>query len=187
MAPAVFLLSVLFTLALSSPLLPEASIQECSLVRKPWRPTLLASCSHPQPEASRSSMSEQESPVPAPMAACDALSLSPIFYSRMEKGGMGRAFSWRVRYPGCCVPGSCHFRSDVISLMAMFPSGVCSSHQGQGTKESFSGSRVAKLEGLELHSTRGLPLPSAPMGGGAGRRRGLLTFSRDWPAGVRLQ
>lgn len=143
MAPAVFLLSVLFTLALSSPLLPEASIQECSLVRKPWRPTLLASCSHPQPEASRSSMSEQESPVPAPMAACDALSLSPIFYSRMEKGGMGRAFSWRVRYPGCCVPGSCHFRSDVISLMAMFPSGVCSSHQGQGTKESFSGSRVA--------------------------------------------
>lgn len=56
--------------------------------------------------------------------------------------------------------------------MAMFPPGVYRSHQGQGTKESFSGSRVAKLEGLEPHSTRGLPLPSAPMGGGAGRRGG---------------
>lgn len=98
---------------------------------------------------------------------------------------MGRAFSWRVRYPGCCVPGSCHFRSDVISLMAMFPSGVCSSHQGQGTKESFSGSRVAKLEGLELHSTRGLPLPSAPMGGfgGAGLPGHVLDLSSDFGAG----
>lgn len=109
-------------------------------------------------------------------AACEALSLAPIFCPRMEKGRMGES---SVRGEDTMAPLCLGVEISVELPPLDFHAptqGVQVLSRARGPKNASLGPGLARLESLEPHSARGLHLPSVPSGAGMGEA------AEGWPS-----
>lgn len=109
-----------------------------------------------------------------PVAACEALGLLAIFFlPRNGERRAGLVCSQTLRCPAA-VPGAGVSARALVPLASMFLPSVCRARQGQGTKRASLGPGLAKLEGVEPHSARGLHLSAPGAGGKAAEGLGSL-------------